>query len=1603
MKGNVMRKIKSLLFFYLIILAGISILADSLPIGAKVQWDLKKAWCRKNDFRENICLNGLWRFRSAKLNFILQQSLMDRFENAKLAKWEILPGDYKAVRVKNGGFDGKAAMKIDFDLPERKNFYHLRKRFWLPKKHPDYIELSMQLKTALKSGYILIEAQTRIKGKLMSWQITPKLQGGNDWKKYSKQFQLPEEAKYLGIYVRNYGNGKKVQGTVWLDDIKIRLGRKGISGKAPVSKNEIDKFGYIKVPGDWCGFGMKSFLNSKDPAVKNGRYSIKNAWYQREFVVPADWNNRKIFLKIGKISTEAEVFINADFAGKASYMGEKIDITRFVRPREKVLLSILIKVKSPAQALGVSSSSPLPVRRGIQGDVFLSCVPNSKIRLENYLVETCIQPVKIKLHYLLNRSVPASEQIRLVCNISQKGKTLKKISAVIKTGTKKGIISADCPELRLWDVGKPVMYDMEISLVKNNIAFDRTLTRKVGFREFKIKNKYFYLNGQKNQPVSRGFQTGILLLGDACDNMKKWLKKTVAAGHNFVFLETMDKPGSEGGWIDCFLDIADEMGVLTAVTPPEVNIIWKHFDLPRIRRSWEKACAKRITENWNHPSLVLWRMNMNFLGYDQYQHPMLLDGSQEPPVNSSWGSRKAVAMKASAWIEKLDPTRRTYQHAGGCAGNIYCINSYLCRPKMQDLREYLKYWAKNGKKPLMMGEFDLPYPGTMLMTDPANWWKNEPVMAEYGAMMLGKKAFQMLEDDYIELCDKLWDDKNKKWRSSYIYFCSAYPKILDECSAAYYAVTVPYWRGWGISGGINSWENASWRRDKRNPKATSSHMRLRIPKYPLTTDWDNLQQPGFRADEFLYPVCAGGALYWNFLPGKPEERKYLKPLKRGKVVKRIYAKELAFIAGKKENWTNQDHAFYSGDEFKKTVVIINDLKEKGDYVINWQVRVADKLYKRGIENICVEPACNQKVPVELKLPSATSEKNCELLVQVKNANSGKTLKINSFEFKIYPEFNHKALSGISFNDWMIFDPNGITFAALKKLGAENLKSVNGKLPENCKVLIVGSLALNKCSSTFLKLITKKMTQGMQVILFEQDASSLKKRFNLRTFSLGTRRVFLRDSKNPLFTGIDNDELRDWNGESSLTVVSPRPKSALESQRNKYVWTCSRQGTVASTVVEKPHRGNVRPLIDCEFGLNYLALWEVLEKKGRMIFCQLDVSERAGKSPVCDKLISSIIKSANSWKPAGQKQLIAFGNKACLKYFSLIDNKIKINPLELNMDVVNDKIIMLCRGSGDWIRSHASKLEQFIAKGGVVVATGLKQESCRELERISNGKMLFEKSICWNNPYSKSLPECFRGVGPNEIYWREKKQVMICKCKGLNNWNAPSGVLGMCCLGKGRIIWISALPGDFSPVKRPDLQMTQVNTFRLYAILFNNLGIDSGFGWSQLVGASKNKVKFCHKWVAAKCSGTEKNKWEKIKVPGFWRSVHPEWSDYIGEICYKNEFKVPTELKGQDLILFIGAVDDLDRCYVNGKLIGNTTKKTPNWWQTPRVYKIPAKYLNYDSKNNKLIIKVNNTFMDGGIEGPVRIGSGQAEEDDFPFNQYLNRLNNRDNPYAYMRW
>ncbi len=119
------------------------------------------------------------------------------------------------------------------------------------------------------------------------------------------------------------------------------------------------------------------------------------------------------------------------------------------------------------------------------------------------------------------------------------------------------------------------------------------------------------------------------------------------------------------------------------------------------------------------------------------------------------------------------------------------------------------------------------------------------------------------------------------------------------------------------------------------------------------------------------------------------------------------------------------------------------------------------------------------------------------------------------------------------------------------------------------------------------------------------------------------------------------------------------------------------------------------------------------------------------------------------------------------------------------------------------------------------------------------------------------------------------------------------------------------------------------------------------------------------------SNVDISDWHKINVPDAWEKYYP---GYNGFAWYRKSFDFKSLSGANNLVLFLGYIDDVDEVFINGIKIGQSGKFPPEKktaYNVERKYTIPEGILN--STQNYIAIRVYDEGMEGGILRGERIG------------------------------
>lgn len=322
----------------------------------------------------------------------------------------------------------------------------------------------------------------------------------------------------------------------------------------------------IEVPGCWEAQGVGEAGMSQVwglpfdciPRPLNHVY-MGVARYRRSVDVPASWDGKRIWLKVGGVRTEAWLWVNQQrVAHLNTYCGAyKYDITDFVTPGKPAEIVATVRNDTPSRKGCMAAFHRFG---GFYRDLELEATPTTRIDdawvrgdidRKTALVHVSVRhegtarPDDIALKIVIKTldGVPAAEWEQTV--------------ALDENGTADVVCETPLSEFRLWSPETPNLYTADLTLLDEGRPIHGWVER-FGVRKLEVRGSQFFLNGKPY--FLRGYGDDYIYpmtLISPHDRDEHIRRLTIArnAGFNYVRLHTHCE-------IPEFFEAADEVGIL---------------------------------------------------------------------------------------------------------------------------------------------------------------------------------------------------------------------------------------------------------------------------------------------------------------------------------------------------------------------------------------------------------------------------------------------------------------------------------------------------------------------------------------------------------------------------------------------------------------------------------------------------------------------------------------------------------------------------------------------------------------------------------------------------------------------------------------------------------------------------------------------------------------------------------------------------------------------------------------------------------------------------------------------------------------------------------
>ncbi len=378
----------------------------------------------------------------------------------------------------------------------------------------------------------------------------------------------------------------------------------------------------IEVPSHWeqQGFGEYDYGRDYRTYGKKFRFADEKGLYKYQFEVPADWENRRVYIVFEGSMTDTEVKINGQPAGEihqGAFYQFRYDITDKLKIGQNNLLEATVsKISADASVNNAERYADYWVFGGIFRPVYLEAFPQEFI--ENVAIDAKADgsfAMDVYLNGLKgNRTVQAEI-------LNSNNEVVAQCQSAIKVAETKTSLNCRIPNPRCWTTETPHRYSVRVNLKEGPTEL-YSMKEKFGFRTIEIRQgDGIYLNGTKIKlkGINRHAfwpETGRCLNDqinlDDVKLMKAMNMNAVRCSHyppDQIFLDYCDSLG---------LYVLDELAG------------WQNA---YATAPGEKLVKEMVIRDRNHPSIIFWsngneggtnkELDDDFALYDKSNRPVI--------------------------------------------------------------------------------------------------------------------------------------------------------------------------------------------------------------------------------------------------------------------------------------------------------------------------------------------------------------------------------------------------------------------------------------------------------------------------------------------------------------------------------------------------------------------------------------------------------------------------------------------------------------------------------------------------------------------------------------------------------------------------------------------------------------------------------------------------------------------------------------------------------------------------------------------------------------------------------------------------------------------
>jgi hypothetical protein len=410
---------------------------------------------------------------------------------------------------------------------------------------------------------------------------------------------------------------------------------------------------------------------------------------------------------------------------------------------------------------------------------------------------------------------------------------------------------------------------------------------------------------------------------------------------------------------------------------------------------------------------------------------------------------------------------------------------------------------------------------------------------------------------------------------------------------------------------------------------------------------------------------------------------------------------------------------FSEEVAQRTLMVFNDSPRARDLEVRWRLKAEVGAWETsGSERLSLSPTERAHVTAKLTVPAIErAVVPAQFTVEVWEGQE--KLFTESHPWKVFRRGDVLHAAGTA-QSLAVYDPVGETARMLGKLGC----ALTVLTPENAtkalaraRVVAVGKGAFAKKAGVkivvgrrdgFSEQLRRFVERGGTLIIFEQEVYP-GPLIPLTLSGHDATIAFVRDRSHAILRGLDDTDLAHWLPD----------------------------GLVARREIVKPTHGGFRALVDSggERGLETAGLAELRLGRGRMILCQLNVSDRVEVEPAAAAVVQRILRdAATSEQPTGLTAVMASDAAAAKRAHSPSGECAVLDAIGLRYQRITPplresdlrRFEQLIVADPTQLAGSEEAVRRFVSEGGKVVLHNISPAGVSTVERLLRQPIVLQK-------------------------------------------------------------------------------------------------------------------------------------------------------------------------------------------------------------------------------------------------------------------------------------